>query len=92
MGLSEIHERISCMGRKVPALEIAMLNRAIIAAFLATSAAAFGISSAAAGSGQSGSPRSAPERVECPAARPLGTVDTPLPSEERREPPRTVRA
>ncbi len=70
-----------------------MLNRTIIAAFLATSAAAFGIAPAAATSQRCGeSVRTAPERLERPAARPLGTVDSPAPGKERSEPPRTVRA
>lgn len=68
-----------------------MLNRTIIAAFLATSAAAFGIAPAAATS-QCESARTAPDRSERPAPRPLGTVDSPAPGKERSEPPRTVRA
>jgi hypothetical protein len=72
-------------------LEIAMLNRTIIAAFLATSAAAFGIAPAAATSQRCQS-ATAPDRLERPAARPLGTVDSPAPGKERSEPPRTVRA
>lgn len=69
-----------------------MLNRAIIAAFLATSAAAFGIAPAAATEERCEPARCAPERLERPAAKPLGTVDLPVPDEDRREPPRTVRA
>ena len=67
-----------------------MLNKAIIAAFLATSAAAFGVEA-----GQPEGPRCeasqpAPNRAEGPAGRPLGTVDTsPRNGCER---PRTVRA
>lgn len=69
-----------------------MLNRTIIAAFLATSAAAFGIAPAAATSQRCESARTAPERLERPAARPLGTVDSRTPGKERSEPPRIVRA
>ena len=91
MGLSEIHERISCIRRAVPFKEIAMLNRAIVAAFIATSAAAFGIASVAAADKGCESARPA-ERVERPGAKPLGPVETPAPGEDRRTLPRTVRA
>ena len=68
-----------------------MLNRAIIAAFLATSAAAFGIASVAAADKGCESARPA-ERVERPEAKPLGPAETPAPSENRRALPRTVQA
>jgi len=69
-----------------------MLNRMIVAAFLATSASAFGVPSADAAAPGCAAPRPASEQWERGSARPLGTVDLPAPSDDRTERPRTVRA
>jgi hypothetical protein len=68
-----------------------MLNKAIIAAFLATTAAAFGVEAAQLEAPRCTASQPAPDRVEGPAGRPLGTVDT-SPRTGCERPPRTVRA
>lgn len=68
-----------------------MLNRAIIAAFLATTAAAFGVEAVEAAEGpRCETSQPAPDRAGAPAGRQLGTVDT-SPREGCAAPPRTVR-
>jgi len=69
-----------------------MLNRTIVAAFLATSASAFGVPSSDAAAPSCAPHRPASEQWEHGSARPLGTVDLPPPSDDRTERPRTVRA
>jgi hypothetical protein len=69
-----------------------MLNRTIVAAFLATSASAFGATSAAAADPRCVAPRPASEQSQPGPARPLGTVDVPAPAVDTSERPRTVRA
>lgn len=69
-----------------------MLNRTIVAAFLATSAMAFGFPSATAAGPRCAACQPLPEQADRPSPRPLGTVDTPAPADERSERPRTVRA
>ncbi len=67
-----------------------MLNRAIIAAFLATSAVAFGVEAADAADGpRCETSQPAPDRAGAPAGRQLGTVDTS--PREGCTAPRTVR-
>jgi hypothetical protein len=68
-----------------------MLNRAIIAAFLATTAVAFGVEAALAAEGvQCEASQPAPEGSKGRPGRPLGTVDTS--PREGCATPRTVRA
>jgi hypothetical protein len=67
-----------------------MFNKAIVAAFLATSAVAFGVEAAQSEVPRCEATQPTPDRGEGPAGRPLGTVDTsPRTGCER---PRTVRA
>ncbi|MFO1205031.1 MAG: hypothetical protein U1E63_04745 [Burkholderiales bacterium] len=67
-----------------------MLNKAIVAAFLATSAAAFGVTTPPPEAPPCKTAQPAPERAQVPAGRPLGTVDvSPRDGCER---PRTVRS
>lgn len=65
-----------------------MLNRAIIAAFLATTAVAFGVEAAEGPRCETSQP--APDRAGAPAGRQLGTVDTS--PREGCTAPRTVRS
>jgi hypothetical protein len=67
-----------------------MLNQAIIAAFLATSAAAFGVGAAQPEGPRCEASQPAPDRTERRAGRPLGTVDTS--PRNGCETPRTVRS
>ncbi len=67
-----------------------MLNKAIVAAFLATSAAAFGVAAAQPEPPRCEATQPAPERARAPAGRPLGTVD--VSPREGCERPRTVRS
>jgi len=67
-----------------------MLNKAIVAAFLATTAAAFGVEAAQPETLRWEVSQPAPDRAEGPAGRPLGTVDTSPRTGCGR--PRTVRA
>jgi hypothetical protein len=69
-----------------------MLNRTIVAAFLATSAGAFGVPSAHAEGPRCKLPQPVSEQSERGSARPLGTVDLPPPGDGKTELPRTVRA
>jgi hypothetical protein len=67
-----------------------MLNRAIVAAFLATSAAAFGVQAAPSEAPRCDEVQSGANRAHAPAKRPLGTVD--MSPRDGCERPRTVRA
>jgi hypothetical protein len=67
-----------------------MLNHAIVAAFLATTAAAFGVAPAQAEGPRCEASQPAPDRAGGPAGRPLGTVDAP--PRNGCEWPRSVRA
>jgi hypothetical protein len=66
-----------------------MLNQAIVAAFLATSAAAFGVQAVQLETPRCDVVQSGPERAQAPAKRPLGTVD--MSPRDGCERPRTVR-
>ena len=67
-----------------------MLNHAIVAAFLATSAVSFGVDAAQAESTVCEVSQPAPDRARARPGRPLGTVDTS--PREGCQTPRTVRA
>lgn len=68
-----------------------MLNRAIVAAFLATSAVALGVEASETDRPRCEATQPAPDRTAGPAGRPLGTVDT-SPKQGCERPPRSVRA